>query len=252
MKELLKSPVGIVISFFILLFLYSSFGPKIPFSLVTQQKGEPFMVTEEGTATAIPDIVKVSLGIEESGSSLKTIQDNVNKKSKTLVSELKRFGIDEKDIKTTAYNVYPEYNYELRPVRINGYRVSVSYELTLEDFDKVNELLTKATEIGVNSIGSISFELKEETKNKALEEAREKAAEKAKDKAKSLAKVAGISLGKIINISESSNYDNIKPMYPTREAVGLGGDLNLSIAQPEITPGETEISVSLSISWEIK
>jgi len=248
MKEFLKSPVVLIVSFFISLFLYSTFGPRLPISIITQQKGEPLIVSEEGSSTTIPDIAKVSLGIEESGSSLKTVQENLNKKSKSLVSELKKLGIDDKNIKTTSYNVYPEYNYDLKPPKISGYRVSTNYEVTIDNFDKVNEVLVKATEVGANSIGNVSFELKDETKQKALDEAREVAVEKAKTKAKSLAKAANISLGRILNISESQNNSiTPRPMYAKAET-----SLDQAITQPEITPGETKITVNVSISWEIK
>ncbi|MBU0998640.1 SIMPL domain-containing protein [Patescibacteria group bacterium] len=248
MKELLKSPLIIVITFFILLFLYSTLGPRLPISIITQQKGEPLIVTEEGSSTAIPDIAKVTLGIEENGTSLRSVQESVNKKSKSLVSELKKLGIDEKDIKTSSYNIYPKYNYDSEPPKISGYRVSINYEVTIDNFDKVNEVLVKATEVGANSIGNVSFDLKDKTKEKALDEARDIAIEKAKSKAKSLAKAANISLGRILNISESQdNSISPRPIY-AKEEIGL----DQAIAQPEITPGETKITVNISISWEIK
>lgn len=248
MKELIKSPLTVILSFFVLLFIYSTLGPRLPISIITQQKGEPLIVTEEGKTTAIPDIAKISLGIEENGQSLKTVQENVNKKSKNLVSELKKLGIEEKDIKTSSYNVYPEYNYDSQPPKISGYKVSINYEVTIDNFDKVNEVIVKATEAGGNTIGNVSFDLKDETKQKALDEAREIAIEKAKTKAKSLAKSAGISLGKIINISESENNLTTPRVSYAKEAAGL----DQAIAQPEIVAGETEISVNISISWEIK
>lgn len=248
MKEFLKSPIALILSFFIFLFIYSTLGPRLPISIITQQKGEPLLVTEEGSSTAIPDIAKVSVGIEENGANLKTVQDNLNKKSKSLVAELKKLGIDDKNIKTTSYNVYPEYNYDSQPPKISGYRVSINYEVTIDNFDKVNDVLVKSTEVGANSIGNVSFELKDETKQKALEEAREIAVEKAKTKAKSLAKAANISLGRILNISESSNNSiTPQPMYAKSEI-----SLDQAISRPEITPGETEINVSVSIYWEIK
>jgi len=247
MKELIKSPFITVITFFVFLFLYSTLGPRLPISIITQQKGEPLIVTEEGSAIAIPDIAKVSLEIKENGTSLRSVQESVNKKSKNLVSELKKLGIDKNDIKTSSYNIYPEYNYDSEPPKITGYRVSINYQVTIENFDKVNEVVLKATEVGVNSIGNVSFDLKDETKQKALDEAREIAIEKAKAKAKSLAKEAKISLGRIINISESQDNLIPRPMYAKAE-IGLDQE----ITQPEIIPGETEITVNISISWEIK
>lgn len=246
MKEFLKTPFATILTIFIGLFIYSFFGPRIPISIVSQQKGEPLVITEEGKSYAISDIAKVSLGIEENGQNLKTVQNNVNQKSKNLVSELKKLRIEEKEIKTTSYNIYPEYNYESQPPKISGYRVSANYEVTIENFEKINEVLVKATEAGSNVIGNISLELKDETKQKALDDARELAVKKAKEKAKSLAKAADISLGRILNISESEGNFPERPVYTK---ASLEADQSI---QPDIQPGETEIIVNITISWEIK
>lgn len=247
MRDFLKQPIALIITIFILLFIYSKFGPRIPISVITQQKGEPLIVGEVGKVTAVPDIARINFGIEESGVSLKSVQDSVNQKSKNLVKELKKLGIEEKDIKTSAYNLYPDYDYEVKPVKITGYRVSTNYDIKVRNFDKVNEVLLKGTEAGANVVGNVSFELSNEEKDKAVEKARQEAVEKAKEKAKSLAKAAGISLGKIINISESQGYEYPGPIA-LKSAVGSGG----AGVEPDIKPGETEVTVNISISWEIK
>lgn len=245
-KEKTVSFAGTVIIFFILLFLFFQFGPKIPLSIVSQQKGEPFVVSGEGRVTAVPDTARVTLGIEEIGPSLKTAQQSVNAKSQNLTAALKKSGIGEGDIKTTAYNIYPEYDYNRKPYTITGYRVSTSYEVKIKDLDKVNEVLVKATEFGANVIGNIYFEVNEKTKNEKLNEARKIAVEEAKTKAEGLAKAAGISLGKIINISEAGGYEPV-PLVALKEGVG-----SASLATPDIQPGQTELSVSVSLSYEIR
>ena len=149
---------GSIIIFFILLFVYSKWGPSLPISVLTQTKGEPLIVTETGKVAAVPDIAKITLGIEEQGESLKTVQNSINLKSNKLTSELKKLEVDEKDIKTLSYNVYPEYNYDIRPYRLSGYRVSTTYEVKIKDFEKVNDALVVATDSGSNIVGNISFE----------------------------------------------------------------------------------------------
>lgn len=247
-RECLKNTLITAISIFLLFFLFFKFGPKIPLSIISQQKGEPLVVVGEGKVSVTPDIAKVTLGIQENGESLKVVQDSVNKKSKTLTDALKKLGIGESDIKTTSYNVYPQYDYTQPNSKITGYQLSTSYEVTIKDFDKVNEVLVQATAAGANSQGGISFEVNDETKTKKLQEAREEAVKVAKEKAQGLAKAAGISLGKIINISESQGNDIRPMMYATKEAVGLGG----APVPANIQPGETEISVTVSLSYEIK
>ncbi len=248
-KECLKNTLVAVSSVFVLFFLFFKFGPKIPLSIISQQKGEPLVAVGEGKVTVTPDIAKVILGIEESGTSLKSVQDSVNKKSKSLTDSLKKSGVGDKEIKTTSYNVHPQYDYNSPLQRITGYRVSASYEVTIKDFDKINEILILATQSGANTAGGINFEVNDETKNKKLQEAREEAVTLAKEKAEGLAKAAGISLGKIINISESFADDGIRPipMYAIKDISAEN-----KAVPANIEPGETEISVTISLSYEIK
>lgn len=238
-----------VLAFFILLFAFTKWGPAINFSTTTQTKGDPFVVTGEGKVFVTPDTAKVTVGIQETGSSLISVQENANKKSQALVAAIKKLGIDEKDIKTTSYNLYPQYDYLTSTTnRITGYQISTNYEIKVKDFDKVNEVLTISTSVGANVIGSVSFEVNDETKKEKLNEARKMAVDEAKAKAEGLASAAGLTLGKIINVSESQASDNIvRPMYATvDEASGKGQ------TEPAIEAGQTEIKITVSLAYEVR
>jgi len=240
--------VGTIIIFFVLLFVFAKWGPAINFSSVTQSKGEPFVVVGEGKVSVTPDIAKITLGIQETGASLKTVQNAVNTKSKALTDTLKKLGVDEKDIKTSSYNVYPQYDFTNPGQRITGYQVSTNYTVTVKDFDKVNDIVVAATAAGANTVGNISFDLNESTKTEKMNEARVEAVKNAKTKAEGLAKAAGITLGKVINISESQGSDSIRLM-----AVPMaGGGAEKSTAQPDIQPGQTEINITVSLSYEVR
>lgn len=244
--KLLRHPLSLILAFFILLFVYSKFGPTIPFSVFSQDRGAPLVVEGMGEVSVVPDIAIVSVGIDESGTTLESVQKSANEKSKSLVDSLKKLGIDETDIKTTNYSVFPEYDYRGTP-RITGYRLSISYRVKVKDFDKVNDVLVTVTSSGANVVGNVSFEVNEETKNKKLGEAREEAVKEAKEKAKSLAAAAGVTLGKILNISETQQFPG--PIALREAAGGIGG---APVPAPEITPGETQFTVSVSVSWEIR
>jgi len=127
---------GAVIIFFILLFVFAKWGPAINFSTTSQSKGEPFVVSGEGKVSVTPDVAKITFGIQENGQSLKQVQGEVNTKSKTLTAAVKKLGIADSDIKTTSYNVYPQYDYTNSNQKITGYQVSTDYQITVKDFDK--------------------------------------------------------------------------------------------------------------------
>jgi len=249
-KSFIDHPVFIIFCFFLFAFIFFKLGPHIPLSIISQQKGEPFVVDGEGKVFVTPDIAKVTVGVEQSGVSLSVVQDSVNTKSQALVDSLKNLGIDKSDIKTISYNLHPSYDYSAPTTRITGYRVSTNYEITIKDFSKINDVIVTSTSSGANLIGSVSFEVNEETKQQKLQEARDSAVEQAKQKASSLAKSAGITLGDVINISENQ----VTPVYRTLNAPidASAGGVPKEIAQPEIQPGQTEIDVTVSITYEIR
>src|SRR3990167_9641681 len=84
----------------------------------------------EGRVVAKPDIAKISLSIVTDALTSKMAQDENSKKSKAVTDYLKKQNIDDKDIKTTSYNIYPQYKYSQyggNP-QIIGYQVNQSLE----------------------------------------------------------------------------------------------------------------------------
>ncbi len=146
-------------------------------------------------------------------------------------------------IKTINYSVYPDYDYRAGQ-KIVGYNVNITLKIKVKDFDKINQVIDTATSLGANQIGNLTFAVDEERLEELKMEARKQAIEKAKEKAKEIAKAGGIKLGRLVNISETLN-----PEYPTpllREA-GLGG---VEEQKTQIQSGESEISVSVTLSYE--
>lgn len=245
----LKELYGVILFFFLSLFLYSKFGPSIPFNVTSQEKGMPLVVEGTGSAVSAPDSAKVRLGIEEAGANLESLQASVSQKSEKLTSALTAIGIEEKNIKTSSYQVYPQYSFERTPQQIIGYNVSLTYEVTVLDIGKVNEVLGTATAQGANSTSGVSFELSDETIKRLTNEAREEAASEAKQKAESLAKASGVTLGKVLSVSEYSNGGRPISFAQRLDSAEVGGGEPVA---PDIQPGESEISLTVSISYEIR
>lgn len=235
-----------LVTFFVLLFAFAKWGPSISFSVATQSKGEPLVVDGSGTVFAAPEIAKLSVGIQQTGASLTAAKNAVDTASNTFTANLKSLGIDTKDIKTTSYTVTPQIDYQTQPQRITGYQVSIVYEITIADLDKVNSVLSQIGSSGTNLVGGITFELTENTKKQKLAEARKLAVVEAKEKATGLASAAGITLGKILNVSENQPGAMFKGV-PAAERLDLS-----TPTTPDIQPGQTEITVTVSLSYEIR
>ena len=207
----------------------------------------------EGKVFAKPDIAAVSFSIVTEAKTSKVAQDANSEKSKKVVDFLKSQDIADKDIKTTGYNIYPQYSYPTpdSPVyydsnpKITGYQVSQSFEVKVRDLDKISAVLDGLVTAGANQVNNLGFQVDDIEKVK--NEARELAIKDAKNKANTLKKQIGIRLGKIINYSEGGYYPG--PMMYDSKAVGMGGGGEVA---PSIPAGESEITINVTITYQIR
>jgi len=204
-------------------------------------------ISAEGKVIVSPDIAKISFSVVSEGPNAEKIADENNKKMNSVIDFVKSQGIDEKDIKTTQYNLNPRYEYDERTRKswISGYTLTQTILVKIRDLAKVGKILGGLPELGINQIGSISFEVDEP--EKYLAEARDKAFDKAREKAKEMAEKNGVRLGKIINFSEYQGREPI-PYYETfnKEIAAPAATL------PSIQPGSQEVTVQVSVTYEIK
>jgi hypothetical protein len=214
-------------------------------------------ITVEGTgeATSIPDVARVTFSVTESATTVAAAQEAATAKTDTALDAMKGLGIEEEDLKTLSYNVYPQYEYQApcysgvcpptRAPRITGYEVSQTVEVTIRDTAKAGDVLQALGTTEVQNISGPNFTVDDTDSVKA--EAREVAIAEAKEKAKMLAKELGVSLGKVV-----SYYEN-QPGYPMYDSYGYGGaEMAMGAKAPSLPTGEQETSVTVSITYEIR
>src|SRR5207248_6759445 len=113
-----------------------------------------------------------------------------------------RFDIPDRAIQTSNFSVtpqYPDYNSK-QPRRIIGYQVSNTVTVTVDNLDRVCPALDALVASGANSLGDISFSVRNP---KPLEaQARAQAVQDATAKANAMARAAGVTLGAIVSIGE--------------------------------------------------
>ncbi|MBI1984620.1 MAG: SIMPL domain-containing protein [Candidatus Wildermuthbacteria bacterium] len=234
----------------ILFLLAASFGIVQGVRSYTQSRESlrTFSVSAQGKAVAVPDIAQFSFGvITEGGLDVAKLQQENTAKSNAIIDFLKGSGIDPKDIQTQSYSVSPRYqgfDCSMRlicpPSEIVGYTVSQTVSVKIRDFTKISQALSQIVEKGANSVSQLSFSVDDQTLLK--QQAREEAIAKAKEDAKTMARSAGFSIGRLVSVNEGTYF----PVY------GMGG-ASLEKAQgPTIEPGSQEISVQVTLVYEIK
>ncbi len=206
-------------------------------------------VSAEGKMVVKPDIAKVTVSVVTEGLAADTVTEQNVKKVNDAVAYIKSQGISENDIQTANYSLAPRYEYSeaTRRSYISGYTATQSILITFRDFTKIGKVLGVLPGMGINQIGSLSFEV--ENPDTYLNEARKKAFANAHEKAENMAKQNDVDLGGIVTFSESPNV--FYPRAYESAVMGKGGDATSSYTPPQIEPGTQEVTVSVSVTYEI-
>ena len=213
-------------------------------------------VSDTGEIYAKPDLALTTFSVVNEAKTVAEAMSENAKKMNAVIDSVKKQGVEDEDIKTINFNIYPRYEYQREGMEVYSYpagrRVLVGYEVTqslevkIRDMTKIGEILQGATDAGANQVGELQFTIDKQDELKA--QAREEAIKKAKAKAEELASQLGIKLTRIVNFSEGVSvpyyYD-----YALKEAVGMGGE---PAPSPQIETGENKISVTVTITYEIR
>jgi hypothetical protein len=202
--------------------------------------------TGEGKVSAKPDIAVISASIITQNVDSKVAQNANSIKSEKITAFLKTQNIEDKDIKTSDYNIYPQQKYPLyggQPT-ITGYQVTQSFEIKVRDLTKIGTVLDGLVTAGANQVNNTGLQI--ENPEALRDQARQKAIDDAKQKADTLKKQVGFSLGKIVNFSENTGGYPYPMMYESKVTYGMGG------GAPDVPIGENDITVSVTITYQIK
>ena len=158
-------------------------------------------VSGEAVVNVKPDKIVVSLGIETSDTLIMAAKQKNNEILTKTLAVMNESGIPEKDIQTDHLSIEPRYRSDYRKEEFIGYFVRNTLVVTLAETGKVEELITKVLQAGVNYIHGIDFQTTEFKKYR--EQARDLALRAAKEKAEKMSAVLGQSVGDPIQISEN-------------------------------------------------
>lgn len=198
-----------------------------------------------GRVRVKPNIATTSIGVETTAATLAEATSQSNARMSAIIERIKGLGVAEKDIQTTAYNVYPVTHSPRQgeSPKITGYRVSNQLSITIRKIDDVGKILDAVVAAGANNVYGISFGVDDSASYQ--QQARAAAIKDAQDKAGQLAKAAGIGLGKVISISEGG----ASPRPILRSAVGV---MAAEAASVPVETGELEVVVSVEMRFGVQ
>ncbi len=234
-----------------------------------------FAVSAEAKVVAVPDVATLNLQvITEGGKDLAALEQSNTDKVNKVIDFVKNQGVNDKDIKTSGYQLNPRYqNYTCSPqptimmmapsggsvapsrptsvcppAEIVGYQIIQTLEVKVRDFKKLGAIIQGVVAAGANSVSGPNFTV--DDPSALLAEAKGEAIKKARDQAAIIARAGGFRLGSILSIDESG---------PINFMSGLGGGMEMGVAKssqaaptPVIEPGSQEYSSTVTVRFEIR
>lgn len=215
-------------------------------------------VSGEGEAFSIPDIATFSFTVSVDAPTVIEAQGDVTKKMDAILSELSNIGIEDKDVKTTDYSVYPKYTYTQTVCTLSypsycppgnqkqdGYTANHSVMVKVRQVDDAGKALSVVGDKGATGLSGISFTL--DDPDKVTTEARALAVANAREKAKVLAKELRVKLVRVVSFSDNTDGGPM-PYYQA-----MGGDSAISsVKAPTLPIGENKTKVVVSVTYEIR
>ncbi len=212
-------------------------------------------VTGEGEAFAIPDLATFSFSVSADKLKVEEAQAEVTKKMDEIIAMLTDLGIEEKDIKTADYSVWPKYVYNQincttafcpgRQVQ-DGYTVNHTVTVKVRDTDQAGEALSLVGSNGATNLSGLSFTV--DDLEQVTAEARQQAIDKAEEKAEALAHELGVKLVRIVSFSDG--FDGGMPYYPER--LQMGNATDMATKAPDLPVGENRVQANVTITYEIR
>src|ERR1700712_1649295 len=127
-----------------------------------------------------------------------------------LLAALKTAGVQPRDIATSNVSLQPQYRYENnQPPVITGYQASNTVSIRFRDIAKSGAILDILVKQGANQIDGPSLAI--DQPDAALDEARADAVKRARARAELYARAAGLSVSRIVSITESGQNDGSSP-----------------------------------------
>lgn len=219
----MKKTLLLVVATLTLAVLASACSPTSTVSINEQIR--TINVTGTGSVDLEPDLARVNIGVRSQSPDVAEALAENSASAESIIQSLMDMGIEEADIQTRNFNIYPQQ--DQRPVPEEGqeeptqtFVVENTVAVVVRDLDSLGDVLATVVEEGANTIHGVTFDI--EDREAAIEEARQLAIEDAQAQAEAIAEGAGVNLGQIQSINIGQNGAMPRVEFAMDEAVGGG------------------------------
>lgn len=209
-----------------------------------QNRPRTISVAGEGRVSTAPDMATIRTGVVTQADTAKDALDQNNAAMQRIMDSIKAHAIAAKDVQTTNFNVSPILKHDEQgraEPTVVGYRVHNEVQVRVRNLSTLGAVLDALVAAGSNQVHGIAFDVGD--RSGILNEARSAAIRNAKARAEIFAQAAGVTVGKVLQISE-------QPLAAP-QPMQLGMQFRTAAASVPIATGEQEFSASVNVSYEL-
>jgi uncharacterized protein YggE len=224
-------------------------------------------LTADGRSRRVPDLAVFNAGVVTQGSNAAEALSANSRQMERVVAAIKRAGIADRDIQTSAISLQPRYSNperdamirarELRepyvppaqpdPPRIIGYEARNSVQVRVRKLGEMGKIIDTLASVGANEINGPSFTLDEQ--QAALDEARTEAIANGQRRAELYARATGMRVARLLSVTEGGGYYPVQEIFVTARS---GSAMAPPPPPPApVSPGELTLGVNVSMQFEL-
>jgi hypothetical protein len=213
----------------------------MPLAATAQDDPALITVTGEGIVQTVPDQATLALGVTTSGPTAAEAMAANTTAMTAVIDRLKAAGIAESDLQTANLYLSPNwggYDGTSAPA-IADYTASNMLNVRIRDIGALGAILDAAVADGANAVNGLTFGLADQ--KPAMDEARTRAVGDARARAEVLATAAGMTLGRLVSVTDAGAYNNPAPLFRA----------DMASAPIPVETGELAITASVMVTWEL-
>ena len=218
---------------------------QAPGAPTASTEGPVIVTTGEGVVKIAPDRVWVTIAAESRAKSPREAQRANADAMKMVLDKLKTLGLPADAIRTSGYDLQPQFDYVNGRQSLREYVARNTVEVRVDEVIRAGDVLDAAVGSGATSVSGVRFDLKDRS---AVErEALKKAVTDARGRADAAAAGAGMKVDRVVKIEEQRvMIPEPRPIMMARQSIVA------EAAGPPISPGELEIRAMVTMTSSIK
>jgi uncharacterized protein YggE len=197
----------------------------------------------------VPDRGSISFTAENQSKDLQSAVKKTTHQINELKEKIQKLKLENFELRTLNYSVYPVREYEKDKYVDKGIKVSMTLEVTTSQIQRLGDAMMEASNVGIQNVGSLMTFLSLEKSQDEYLKCLDLASIDAKKKADQLAKKLNFGVGKVINLVEAPAL-NQAPM-PERMVMAKTA-MTMDGSAPSVEAGTQNFSTQIQVTFEIK